>query len=447
MSYVIGAAPLAHVQGYEARRAFVVRAVMFIYILSLVEGPLRKWFLPGLAAPLTLLRDPFVIALYAHALLSGLMMRRGMAALWLGFAAVTSWFGLLQYMAGGLGLSGWMLGVRTYWLYMPLAFVVGSAFRPDDVLRFLRFNLWIALPYAALVATQYGAGASSFINLGVGGDEEAAVGVADGILRPFGLFTYTAPNVQFTAAMVAMLAAIFLADRSERPSKLIFLTMVLSVAAMSVLTGSRGIYFVAAIILGFTAMGLMIARPRGTALVQVIMLMAFVPVVPVLFAQVFPDMFAAMSVRFEQASGSEGSIFGRAFGEVIAPIRAFDTAPILGHGIGAGAPGVARFIGVPPLTYGESDLQRNVNELGVFLGLVMLLLRMGMAVWLVLAALRIAQRGRVIVLPLAGFCLTPFVVGQITNSPIDAFLVWLFAGLVIANKEEKFSQKGTRNDC
>ena len=38
----------------EAQRRFAVKWVFFIFILSLIEGPLRKWFLPGLAGPLTL---------------------------------------------------------------------------------------------------------------------------------------------------------------------------------------------------------------------------------------------------------------------------------------------------------------------------------------------------------------------------------------------------------
>jgi hypothetical protein len=139
------------------------------------------------------------------------------AALWLGFAVFTACFGLLQHMASGFGLTGWMLGVRTYWLYMPLAFVVAAAFRREDVMRFLRLNLWIALPYAVLVASQYSAGPGAFINRGVGGDEEGAVGLGDGILRPFGLFTYTGPNVQFTAAMIAMFTAVFLAKPARAP--------------------------------------------------------------------------------------------------------------------------------------------------------------------------------------------------------------------------------------
>jgi hypothetical protein len=185
----------------EAKRRFVVRAVFFIFLLSLIEGPLRKWFLPGLAGPLTLLRDPFVIALYAYCLVNGMMRTRGIAGVWLMFAFFTSAIGLFQFLAAGLPAWGWMLGVRTYWLYLPLAFVVAKTFRREDIHLFLKLCLWISIPYAFLVAAQYNAPPNAFINLGVGADEGGAVALGDGILRPFGLFTYTAPNVQLPLMM------------------------------------------------------------------------------------------------------------------------------------------------------------------------------------------------------------------------------------------------------
>lgn len=417
---------------FEMRRRLVVRWVWFIYILMLIEGPLRKWFLPSLTGPLTLLRDPFVIALYAYALANGMMWRRGIAGIWLGFAALTSWVALLQYSASGFGLTGWMLGVRTYWLYMPLAFVVARGFTIDDVHRFIRFNLILAIPYAMLVATQYNSGVGAFVNRGAGGDEEGAVGLSDGILRPFGLFTYTGPNVDFTGMIFALFAAALLGSKTARPSRTLFIAAALAIASMSVLTGSRSIYFTIAIILIFTIFGLVTMRPTGNSLVRIAGLVGFVILAGILFVLAFPDMLAAMEVRFERAERAEGSIIARAFSGLTEPSKAYATAPFFGHGMGAGAAGVARFIGVPPLAYGESDLQRNVNELGIILGTVMLILRATTAGWIALVALRLARRDVVIALPLAGFVLAPLVMGQVTHSPISGYNVWLFIGLVSA---------------
>lgn len=417
----------------EARRRFVVRAVFFIFLLSLIEGPLRKWFLPGLAGPLTLLRDPFVIALYGYCLTTGMMRTRGIAGVWLSFAFLTSVIGLFQYIVAGLPGWGWMLGVRTYWLYMPLAFVVAKTFRREDIHRFLKMCLWIAVPYAVLVAAQYDAAANAFLNRGVAGDEEGAVSVGDGILRPFGLFTYTGPNVQFTAFMIAVFLAFYVSGAPMRRRMLFLLASGAAVGAMSVLTGSRSIYFLATMIMGLTIFGMFAARLTRTNVLRALGIIGFVLLAAALFTFVFPDMLDAMANRFERAARSEGSIWNRAFGGLFSWIAPLFTAPVFGMGIGAGAPGVARILGLPALIYGESDLQRNVNELGVLLGSAMLALRFGMAGWLLWVAVRLARRGELLALPLAGFAFFPLFMGQITHSPLNAFSVWLVVGFVISS--------------
>lgn len=415
----------------EKRRQFVVNWVFFIFFLSLIEGPLRKWLLPGFAGPLTLLRDPFAIALYAYAFNFRLILRRPIAQIWFAFAIVTSTFGLVQYGYFGYGLAGWMVGVRSYWLYLPMAFVIARSFHREDLFRLLRVSMWICLPYSLLVIEQYNSGASAFVNRGITGDESDAVGLIDGILRPFGLFTYSLTNVQFTAAMMAVFMSLFLAGRERRLSRLTFFAMALAVGAMSVLTGSRSIYFLVAIIIVFTVSGLVLVRPKGSNLLRIFGIGGFILLVAVLFVLVFPDMFAAMGRRFESAAATEGSIWVRAFGFFFSAIDAFQSAPVFGYGIGAGAPGVARFIGLQNLIFGEGDLERNFNELGIAFGFAMLLLRLATATYVALLAVRLAGRGDVFVLPLAGFFLQPILWGQITNSPLNAFLVWVFAGLVL----------------
>ena len=428
----------------EKQRKFVVKAIFFIYLLSLLEGPLRKWFLPELAAPLTLLRDPFVIALYAYCLLNRFIMRKGIASLWLKFAILTSCLGLIQYMFNGYLLEGWMLGVRTYWLYVPLAFIIADTFRPEDLMRFLKLNLWIALPYAVLVAAQYNAGVGAFINRGVGGDEAAAVSLGAGIVRPFGLFTYTGPNVDFTAAMVAMLIAVYLCKSRERPKPFVFLAMAAAVAAMGVLTGSRGIYFSVAITLGFSLFGLMLNQLNSKTLKRILFIGLFIALAGWLFIDFFPDMLEAMAARIERASRSEGAIWNRIYYSGFTFIDALQTAPIFGHGIGLGAPGVAKFLGLPALLYGEADTQRNINELGIILGSVFLLMRWVTSFWLLKQAIRLARNGVPMVLPLAGYVVLPLAIGQITHSPITGFLPWLFFGMFLAYRNAAIKSPSER---
>jgi hypothetical protein len=416
----------------ELQRCFIVRAVFIIYILSLLEGPLRKWIAPGFSSVLIFMRDPFVIALYAYAFRHGMVWCHHISSKWLKFAVFTGIFGLLQFLIGGYDVLAWALGVRTYWLYMPLAFVVAATFHRDDILGFLKLNLWIAIPYALLVSSQYSAPPYAFVNLGIGGDDAVAVGLFDGIVRPFGLFTYTGQNVQFTSSMVAILVASFLAGVGGRPPWPIFFLSILSTASMSVLTGSREIFFSVGFIILFTAISLVYATPSQKSVLRVFSISLGVILAAALFVQVFPDMLAAMEIRFESSEASEGSIWSRVFSVVLHPIYAIVNAPLFGYGIGAGAPGVSRFIGLQSLVYGESDLERNINELGLFLGFLMVWFRFAMAFWLCRRAICLARIGQPMALPLAAFAALPLAVGQITHSPLSAFQIWLFAGLICA---------------
>lgn len=432
MTYALPAKIRGLNSAYERKRKFAVRWILLIYLLSLLEGPLRKWILPELAGPLTLLRDPFVITLYLYAFANRLILYKTISKLWFGFAAFTALFGLVQYFLNNYGLVGWLLGIRTYWLYMPLAFVVAKTFRREDVLLFLKLNLWLAIPYAILVENQYSAGAFAFINRGVGGDQEAAVGLTVGIVRPFGLFTYTGPNVDFTAAVLALMLAAYFAGPRVRPKWPVFMVMATAVGVMLALAGSRGIFFLAGFIVAFSVGGVMAGKLTGQNLTRIVVAIGLVALGGGALILFFPDMFSAMAIRFERAEQSEGSVWQRAVSGLSFWVEPLFTVPYEGFGIGLGSPGVAKFLGVPALTYGESDLQRNVNELGFFLGLFMLLLRFVTAAFIGRIAVRQAKKGDFVSLPIAGYVIIPIAIGQITHSPISGFLPWLFFGLLLA---------------
>ena len=246
----------------ERHRRFVVSLVLLIYVISLVEGPLRKWFFPEFATPIYFLRDPFLMVLYAYSLKYGLMTRGALAHNWLNFAVFTTAIGLLPFFIYGIDLRAWVLGARTYWLYLPLAFVVANTFRREDIERFMRWNVLLAMPYAVLVIYQYQSSPWAWINKSISADD-AAVTVSFGIVRPNGLFTYTNQSVWFTAYLVANYIACLFLPRRARPGLLLLVSGAVAIASLTVLTGSRSIYFLVATVVGASLVGSTLARPGG----------------------------------------------------------------------------------------------------------------------------------------------------------------------------------------
>lgn len=102
-------------------------------------------------------------------------------------------------------------------------------------------------------------------------------------------------------------------------------------------------------------------------------------------------------------------------------------------GIGAGAPGVARILGLPSLIYGEGDLQRNINELGIFAGIFLVGMRFVTSAFIVRLAFSVRRKGvGFIGFPLAAFSSYQIGFAQITHSPINSFLPWLLFGFLLA---------------
>jgi hypothetical protein len=444
-TYPALSAPVAPAGAVEARRRFIVRLVLLIYVLSLIEGPLRKWFLPGLSAPLYFLRDPFLLVLYAYALHHGVMTRLKLARVWYLFIAVTTIAAVIPFVAHGITPMAYVLGARSYWLYVPLGFIVAATFTREDLERFFRWNVLLAIPYAALVVYQYQQPPGAWINRGTN-DEHQIAQVSFGIPRPYGLFTYTGQNVGFTAFLVANYVAYVFTRRRGWRELLLTAAGATAVGSCAVLTGSRSIYFLVALILLVTLVGSTLARPTGRVLRRNALILLAVAVAAGLYTSVYGDMFTAMVARFERAAAAEadqGGLVGRAVGGILGWLEPMVTAPFFGHGIGTGTPALSRFLDTTHLRYGESELQRVVNELGPFFGAGFIAMR-----WLTAAAVLwiafLAARGKnFALLPFAAYVCTPLVLGQLTHSPLNAFLPWLSVGFIAAMMQNniKFSRR------
>src|SRR5688500_17276382 len=101
----------------------LLRALVWSYfLLLLLEGAFRKWWLPQYSAPLLVVRDPFVLCIYFLAHQQRIVPRHPLFGLFL-FQAVA---GVLlvgsQYILLGLPPFVLAYGYRTLFLHLPLIF-------------------------------------------------------------------------------------------------------------------------------------------------------------------------------------------------------------------------------------------------------------------------------------------------------------------------------------
>lgn len=433
----------------EAARKRFVRVVLVIYLLAIFEGSLRKYVAPQFGQYIFFIRDPFLLWAYLLAARFDLWPRHSgffrFSVFLCAFGAVL--FGM-QTVFGGysdtrvlLGVYGW----RSYFLYMPLAFLIGEQFRAADLARLARITLVLAVPIALLVSAQFFSPMNSPINVGIAEDKELqfkGMGLDAEHIRTTGPFTSTAGLQQFVVTACAFALALLLRPASRRNLGL----LPLLAAAGAILTcvafsGSRGT-MLQCVMVGLFAMGIGFLGRGGALKAKALALpSALGATAVVLYPIVFPTGFAAFVNRWNSAavaeSGFEGGVIGRALYGFIDFIRLLDVVPALGYGLGYGSNASilmrATVDGVMPGQLAETDFARHMVDLGPLFGLGYIVFRAALVVWLLRLVLsatrRVSDPLPMMLFAYAGYTL---LLGQISGHGSINVYGWLFVGLCIA---------------
>ena len=443
----LGAAPVGGAN--ERARKQVVAVVLVIYLLAIFEGAIRKYVVPQFGQYVFFIRDPFLIYAYVLATRFGFWPRN------IGLFRISLFmcgFGLLLFVAQTaaegasstrflLGFNGW----RSYFLYVPLAFLIGEQFKAADLARFAKLTLVLAVPIAVLVTLQFASPPNAPINVGVAAEEELqfkSVGLDLEHIRTTGPFTSSAGLQQFVSTACAIVLALLLLPSSRRGVGLV----PLMIAAGAVLTcvalgGSRGttlqcaMNVVFALAIGFIGRG---AALKARALALPLSLSA---AAIVLYPIVFPTGFQTFMARWDGAARSEtafqGGVFGRALYGFVDFVRLIDIVPAMGYGLGYGGNASitlrAQVDGVMPGLLAETDFSRHMVDLGPLFGLCYIAFRVAFVVWLTRRVLT-ATRRAADPLPMMLLAYVGFVVllGQITGNGTINVYAWLFAGFCMA---------------
>ncbi len=438
----------------EPARKRLVTVVLVIYLLAIFEGALRKYAFPQFSQFIFFIRDPFLLYAYLLATRRGLWPRNnyyfmlavfmcGFGALLLGAQIMTGSFSEYRVL---LGIYGW----RSYFFYIPLAFLVGEQFRSADLQRFARITLLLAVPIGVLVILQFFAPIDAPINVGTAEEAELkfkGMFVTSTHVRPAGPFTSNAGQQQFVTTAFAFLLAFLVAPAKQRKvGWLILLPAGAGILSCVALSGSRGTMLQTGMIAMFAlALGLL---GRGAALKAKALALpaALAMAAIVLYPIVFPEGFDAFVQRWNSADayesrGFEGGVFGRALYGFVDFLRLVEDTPALGYGLGFGGNASNRLgamvDGIKPWDLAETDFSRHMVDLGPTLGMLFIVYRVALVVWLTRMVL-LATRRVSDPLPMMLFSYAMYVVvlGQITGNGSINVYGWLFMGLCIAASRE-----------
>jgi hypothetical protein len=364
----------------------LIRRLIWLYlILWLIEGGLRRWFLPGLATPLLLVRDPLVMLIYILAAGKNLFPKNGFVITGVVLAILT-FINALAIGHGNLLVAAY--GVRCDFLHVPLIFVMGRVLRREDLLRVCKVAVWLVIPYTMLLVAQFEAPQDAWVNRGLGGSLEGAgfSGALDKF-RPPGTFSFiTGP-----AALYPLFAACWfmLVLARKLPAWLMVASGVAILVAIPV-SISRGLFLAVILV---AVVGTVVLFIGGRLSGGVIMRAALAAVLlPILASQlpVFKDGMEAFGARWQDSTTDAGGVQEAIIDRVVDGF----TGPFHGVALFGAGTGFSTNVGQKSLTgalgFGgsEGEWGRLFYDNGFVLGLLLVGYRTALAGTILIAALR-----------------------------------------------------------
>lgn len=397
-------------RGVAQEQTRLIRNLIWLYLLLwLIEGALRRWVLPGLASPLLLVRDPLVIVIYALAISNNLFPVNGFIT-WGAFLAALSLTNALLLGHGNIFVA--LYGVRCDFIHVPLIFIMGKILRPKDIIALAKVAVWVAVPYSMLLVAQFYEPQDAWVNRGVGGSLEGA-GFAGALdrFRPPGTFSFITGPSQLYPLFTAFWFTLLLAR------KLPVWTMIASGCAILIaipVSISRGL-FLSVLIVAITGVGAMFIGGRFS--VKLVIQFAVAAIILSVMATQFPafnDGMEAFSARWENATTNEGGFQVAIVDRVLENLfGSFDNVTYSGLGTGFSTNvGQKSLTGAVGFGASEGEWGRLLFDNGFAIGALLVIYRIALAGFIVVASIRAWRRRAPLALIFASACFLSLLNGQ-----------------------------------
>jgi hypothetical protein len=417
----------------------IIWTVMFLLVY---EGALRKWVLPGLQSEIFFLKDVLLLLAYGFFLVSrtppGTHLRAAVPLKEI-IVASLAYFSIELINPDSPSILVSILGMKSYLLYVPLAFIVPYMFSSsEDLERKLHKYAILMIPCVALGLVQFSLPPTHWINgyLNNHDPDSLVMGaVFDGEInkvRSIGTFSYIGGFAGFLTVMFYLVAGLVAKNRWKISGNLwLFGYLVLTVATMFT-TGSRApIWW----LIATWPLAMYIWRYAGLLSMQtsakMIMAVATVWVLAQLLAA---DAFDAYSLRAEHATDA----MSRVLSPLTQTLGAVQVSGLLGTGMGSTNGGALGLMHSEEFwwlngNFFEVEMARVVQETGI----VGFILVYAARVLLMVKAISLGKRFRnplyaSLSAVIACLFLQDVALGFVVNNATVGIYHWFAAGLLFA---------------
>jgi len=440
----------SHAEHQQKIMRYLRNGVWLYFWLLIFEGALRKWFLPGLAAPLLIVRDPVAIWLIVICFKEGIFLGNS----YTNSAILLTFFSFLLTLIIGHGdLTVALYGARIMLIQFPVLFIVGRVFTYEDVIKLGKVLLMITPFMTVLMALQFYSPQSAWVNRGLGGDlAGAGFSGAMGFFRPPGTFSFITGLAAFYGITAAYII-FFLLDRAGHVSKwklLIATTCLLAAIPLSI---SRTLLFEVVVSVSFAILA---SSLQPGYLPRILMAVVAGAVVIVILSNFgfFTTATEAFADRFQSAGRVEGGIEGtlgdRLLGGMLTAVTEADERSLYsGKGLGMGTNAGAKLMtGNITFLIAEEEWGRIIGEMGLLLGLSTIIVRFHLVFTLGINAFNALKAENFLPWMLMSFALGNIMQGQWAQPATLGFSVFS-GGLIIAALKKTYPERPyfhTEND-
>jgi hypothetical protein len=366
------------VKTYDANKSLKY-GIWAYYLLLIFEGALRKWFLPGLATPLLVIRDPIALWLVYISLKRGILPSTPYLYGMLAIGLISMY--LAMFVSHGNFIVA-LFGARILLIHYPLMFVIGSVFDREDVLKMGKATLYIAIPMAVLLTMQFYSPQSAWVNRGLAGDLAGAGFSGSGeYKRPPGTFSFISGTIGFFGLLAPFLFYYWFNLKQIKLWLLIGASVAMLIAIPFSISRALLFEFVTTLLFVILAS---FRKPENLSKVFVALIVGLIGVIILSQTKFFNTAIGAFTERFTSANEQEGGLVkgvigDRFFGGLITALTQSSNQPFWGHGIGMGTNvGAMLLTGSESFLIAEGEWGRLVGELGPLLGLLVIALRIGL---------------------------------------------------------------------
>jgi hypothetical protein len=392
---------LDHVQEKDSGSILWVKRGIYAYFwLLILEGALRKWVVPQLSAPLLLIRDPIVLFIYWQAYRSGKLKSPDFVFV-VAIGIIVTFLAAAQIALGVNDFLTALFGLRSYFLHLPLIFIMKQVLTMRDIKKIGRWVLLIAIPMALLVLAQFRSPESSWLNKGAG-QGATQIAFAGEHVRASGTFSYVLGIYDFFPVVSAFL--LFAVIKGEYPRWIVIPAAFANLITLPA-AGSRTLMFMTAIV---AAIAIMLHLRTVQDFARLSRAAVVVTVAGLITAQIpiFKEATTSFEERWTSAneveggeSGVQGVLAARILGPFLRPFQESSDIPWLGMGIGLGSNFAATMkAGTGSMTGGvgddndfllaEDEWPRVFQEFGPLIGCLFMGFRVYLCVVLVSSAYR-----------------------------------------------------------